>query len=230
MARKSFKRPNSALESEGMNEWLNTYADMLTLLLCFFVMIIVISEPKMDKLEELTEGFSSGFVSDMIELPFKTVYEDFQLIIDDYAVELDVAAELTDRGVRLDLGTNMLFNPGSATFKQDAIPMLQEMIFAIREMDIETPRIEVEGHTDDNPIKGGNFATNWQLSAMRAANITQLLIEQGIDPKMLQMAAFAEYRPKVSNRDVEGNSIADNQALNRRIVLHIMRYNAFDNN
>ena len=205
------------------DEWLGTYADCVTLLLCFFVILLSVSEPKVDKFEAISEALASGFVTDMIELPFKSLYDDFQVIIEGYAVELDVAAEFTDQGVRLDIGSSALFNPGSATMLAKALPMLQEMVVAIEEMNLNDYRVEIEGHTDDIPIKNSKFASNWELSALRAAGVTRVLINEGIEKSRMQMAAFADVRPKVDNVDAQGYPIRENQALNRRIVIHVIR-------
>ena len=211
-------------DDDGGDEWLSTYADCITLLLCFFVILLSVTEPKIEKFEAIAEGMSSGFVTDMIELPFKSLYEDFQLIIEEHAVEIDVAAEYTDQGVRLDIGSSALFNSGSATLLKKAIPMLKDMTIAIQEMQLDDYRVEVEGHTDNIPMRGSKvFATNWELSAARAAGVTRALIANGIDKNLMQMAAFSDVKPKVENLDVYGEPIKENQALNRRIVIHVIR-------
>ncbi|MDG1286004.1 MAG: OmpA family protein [Rickettsiales bacterium] len=220
MARRRSRKPRDDSEDEA---WLSTYADCVTLLLCFFVILLSVSEPKIDKFEAITEAMTSGFVTDIIELPFKSLYDDFQLIIEDNAVELDVAAEYTDQGVRLDIGSTALFTSGSATLKQGAMPILREMVLAIKEMNLEDYRVEIEGHTDDVPIMGARFASNWELSAVRAAGVTRVMIAEGIEKERMQMAAFADVKPKVDNLDAQGLPISDNRALNRRIAVHIMR-------
>ncbi len=205
------------------DSWIHTFADCATLLLCFFVILLSISEPKADKFEAITEAMSSGFVTDMIELPFKALYDDFQVIIEAYAVELDVAAEYTDKGLRIDIGAGALFAPGSATIATSAMPMLRDMVVSIKEMDMENYRVVVEGHTDDNPVTLGGFASNWELSAMRAAGVARILADEGIDKERMQVSAFSDVQPKVNNRDVQGLPISENQAQNRRIVIHVMR-------
>lgn len=207
----------------GEDEWLTTYADSITLLLCFFVILLSVSEPNMDKFEAVTEGFASGFVQDMIELPFKTIYEDFQLIIEDNAVELQVAAEFTDQGVRLDISSSTLFEPNSAQLRKEAVPLLQQMALSILETDLEDYRVEIEGHTDDIPVRGGQFPTNWELSAARAARVARFVIDEGVEPHRVRATAYADTKPKVPNLDASGNPIAENRELNRRVIIHFMR-------
>lgn len=217
------RRRTRKQEEPDDESWLTTYADSVTLLLCFFVILLSVSEPKIDKFEAITEAMTSGFVTDMIELPFKSLFDDFQIIIEDQQVELDVAAEYTDKGVRLDIGSNALFKSGSAELQPKAYQMLKEMTIAIKEMDIANYRVEVEGHTDNEPVSSGRFSSNWELSALRATAVTRALIADGIERERMQLSAFADTKPKVNNMDAQNLPIRENQARNRRIVINVMR-------
>lgn len=210
-------------EEENGEEWMATYADTITLLLCFFVILLSVSEPKMDKFEAISEAMSSGFVKDMIELPFKNLYDDVRVIIEENAVEVDVAVEFSDKGVKIDVGSGALFAPGSAKLLPKAEPLLKELAIAIREMNLDDYNVQVEGHTDNSPINSPVFPSNWELSALRAAGVTRFLIDQGIESQRMKMDAFADTQPKVNNMDAQGKPIAENQAQNRRIVIHVMR-------
>ncbi len=209
---------------ENHEAWLMTYADFITLMASFFVLIISVSEPKTEKLQDVAQGIASGFVENMIELPFKTLYEDFQLIIEDNAVELQVAAEYTTDGVQLDIASSTIFSPGSAEIRPDSVQMLKELAISIQEMELKDYTIVVEGHTDDTGLpKGSAFASNWELSAARAARIVRFLIEQGIEPTKMQAVAFADTRPKVPNLDTQNNPIFENREQNRRVMINIKR-------
>lgn len=208
---------------ENHEAWLMTYADFITLMASFFVIIISISEPKKEKVEGVIQGLSAGFVQNMVELPFKTLFEDMQLIIEDNAVELQVAVEYTSEGVQLDLAASAIFNAGSAEIRPDSVQMLKDMAISIQEMNLKDFTIDVEGHTDDTPISGGAFASNWELSAARSARIVRFLIEQGIAPEKLKAVAYAETRPKAPNLDAQGNPIEENREQNRRVILQVKR-------
>lgn len=217
------RQKKTVKQDEGEDEWLTTYADSITLLLCFFVLLISVSEPKMDKFEALTEGIASGFVEDMIELPFKTVQEDFQMIIEDNAVEMDVAAEFTGEGVALDMGGSALFQSGTATLKKEALPMLEEIAVAILEMDLDAYEIDVEGHTDDIPTSSKQYPSNWELSAARAARVVRYLIEMGLSPDIMKASGYGDSKPSVPNLDAQGNPIPENRKRNRRVMIHVKR-------
>ena len=77
--------------------------------------------------------------------------------------------------------------------------------------------IRVEGHTDDVPMRGGKFPSNWHLSAARAQSVVRLLMERGVDPRRLQNVGYAETRPRAANDTPE------NRGVNRRIEIKIVR-------
>jgi chemotaxis protein MotB len=76
-------------------------------------------------------------------------------------------------------------------------------------------RISVEGHTDDVPVQGGAFDSNWSLAAARANAVTRFLLEQGFAPTRLQSVSYADTRPVADNGSAEG------RAANRRVELQV---------
>ena len=209
---------------ENHEAWLMTYADFITLMAGFFILILSICEPKTEKMEKMVDGITSGFVKNTIEKPFKALYQDFQLIIEDNAVELQVAATYTTDGVTLDMASSSLFSPGSAELQPDSLPMLKDMVLSIQQMKLKEYLVEIEGHTDDSPLPvGAKFASNWELSAARSARVVRYFIEQGIEPTKLKVSAFADTRPKVPNLDAQGQAIFENQEQNRRVMVNIKR-------
>ena len=215
-----FKKKQEEADSE---EWLTTYADSITLLLCFFVTLLSMSEPKMDKFEELAQAFASGFVQDMIEMPFETAFEEFQLIIEDNMVERSVSVEYTEDGLMLDLDSESLFASGTAALKPEAEALMDKVAETILFMDLPDYRVTVEGHTDDVPIDTPEYPSNWELSGDRATRIVRVLVEKGVEPRRLQGNAHADTRPKVPNMDEFEVPIPENRALNRRVVIRIDR-------
>lgn len=209
---------------ENHEAWLMTYADFITLMASFFILLLSVCEPKTEKMEKVLDGITSGFVQNMIEKPFKILYQDFQLIIEDNAVELQVAATYTTDGVSLDIAASNLFTPGSAELHPDSTPLLKDMAMSIQQMKLKDFVVEVEGHSDNSPVPvGSTFASNWELSAARSARIVRFFIEQGIEATRLRVAAFADTRPKVPNLDAQGKPIFENQEQNRRVMVNIKR-------
>jgi chemotaxis protein MotB len=76
--------------------------------------------------------------------------------------------------------------------------------------------IDVEGHTDNIPIKNELFPSNWELSASRAASVVHLFTRYGVNPKRLSSIGYAEFRPVASNATSEG------RLRNRRVKIVVL--------
>ena len=108
----------------------------------------------------------------------------------------------------------ILFDSGKADVKPEGIEILNKMVETLKS--VNDKAIRIEGHTDNVQISGAllrTFPSNWELSAVRAINVTKFLQEQGIDPVNLSAAAFADYKPVADNSTKEG------RAKNRRIEI-----------
>lgn len=111
----------------------------------------------------------------------------------------------------------ILFDSGKADVKPEGLDILDKMVETLK--NVSDKAIRIEGHTDTVQITGGLvriFSTNWELSAARAINVTKFLQQQGIDPRNLSAAAFAEYKPVADNSTKEG------RAKNRRIEITLV--------
>jgi chemotaxis protein MotB len=108
----------------------------------------------------------------------------------------------------------ILFDSGKAEVKEDGLAVLQKVVDILKT--VKDKMIRIEGHTDNVPIRGAltaKYATNWELSAARAINVTRFLQKQGLDPMILTAAAYGEYKPVAPNDSEEG------KAKNRRIEI-----------
>ena len=111
----------------------------------------------------------------------------------------------------------VLFDSGKADVKPEGLAILSKMVETLK--NVRDKAIRIEGHTDVVQIMGGLtriFPTNWELSAARAINVTKFLQQQGIDPRNLSAAAFAEHKPVADNSTKEG------RARNRRIEITLI--------
>jgi len=111
----------------------------------------------------------------------------------------------------------ILFDSGKADVKEEGIGILGKMVETLK--GVKDKAIRIEGHTDSVQITGGltrTFPSNWELSAARAINVTKFLQQQGIDPRNLSAAAFAEHKPVADNGTKEG------RAKNRRIEITLV--------
>lgn len=219
-----FKR--KALVGDGDNEdsWIITYADAVTLILCFFVILFSVSEPKDSAFKKVAEAFqAAGFIEEITEDPFEVILEQIEIMIEDNQLERDMSVEETDKGIMLELSSSSFYQPGSAKFKPEAIPILQQVGQTLKDFDYDAYVIDVEGHTDDVPISTPMYPSNWELSGNRAANVVRFFIADNITPERLRATGLADVEPKVPNLDEQGNPIPANRELNRRVVIKIER-------
>jgi chemotaxis protein MotB len=108
----------------------------------------------------------------------------------------------------------VLFDSGRAEVKENGLAVLQKVVDILKTVRDKT--IRIEGHTDNVQIRGAlinKYATNWELSAARAINVTRFLQEQGVEPELLMATAYGEYKPVASNDSEAG------KAKNRRIEI-----------
>ncbi len=131
----------------------------------------------------------------------------------------NVKIEKLRRGLVLTMLEEILFDSGKAEIKAEGGETLIKVAKVLKE-DCPNNNISIEGHTDNVPIKYSGWKSNWELSAARANSVLHFFIDKcGIDPQMLNMAGFGEYRPAASNETEEGRQ------QNRRVEIVILPEN-----
>ena len=142
--------------------------------------------------------------------------------LDQYAakhgLKKKLETEITRRGLVIRLLTDgVLFESGEAKIKPKAMPLL-EKIAGLLQVDADHP-INVEGHTDNVPIKSSQFPTNWELSTARAASVVRLLIADNAPANRLGAVGYAQLHPIAPNDSATGRS------RNRRVEIVLLRVN-----
>lgn len=209
---------------EGEGPWLLSYADMVTLLMCFFILFFE-TEKKTGKFDEPQKVLqklkalitSTNMESESTDEPMPTQTNEKSATNLETVFALGHSAPNTLEVVLL---TNSMFKPGLAELTGDGIATIEAVANNIKLMS-DQGLIEVEGHTDSSPIKGSRFADNWELSAARATSIVRLLEKSGLPPTRMRASGLAHYQPLVPERDQRGFYILTNQAINRRIVIRL---------
>lgn len=230
-------------EKKGAPEWMTTYGDMVTLLLCFFVLLFAFSEIDAQKFEAVIQSFqgslgildsgraiepSEYFVdAEMNEMMTKQVQElealkeleeianELKEFLESRGYSQAVDIQFNERYVKLNFLDGVLFDPGKAIIKQEAIPVLEAV--ALKLVDYSENRIKIEGHTDTVPIRTIEYPNNWYLAAARAIAVAEYYInEKGYDPKRLSAEGFGEYAPIATNDTPEGRT------RNRRVEIKIL--------
>jgi len=199
------------------DRWLIAYADMITLLLACFASLYAASLEA--RLRPAGEGILPGAgprvitgrpttdgVAHLMPALEKLVHQH------DEATAVDLAADA--RGIVISLNESGSFAVGQA----QPTPSAEQMLREIGALLAAAPNaVRVEGHTDDVPMRSGEFKSNWDLSTARATRVVQLLIEQsGVAPTRLSAAGYGEFRPRVPNDSLEG------RARNRRVDIVVL--------
>jgi chemotaxis protein MotB len=216
-----------------MERWLLTYADMITLLMVFFVMMYTISTVNADKFRALAENLSmvltgsppagimeEGTNSTVPELTGEAKHlADLQQALNEFIAREELGEQITvnleERGLVVRFQTTVLFARGSA----DLTPEARRIIDRVGDRLNDLPNyIRVEGHTCDLPINTPQYPSNWELSTARATNVLQELISScNISPERLSAIGYGEYRPRVPNIN------ESSRQMNRRIDIVILR-------
>ena len=230
-------------ESHGNSDrWLLTYADMITLLMAFFIMMYSMSVLNLSKFHEAAISIRSGFggiargqgksvlgssgsfsaqptpirKGELAGAAWRAVTPLVDYIEQDSKLRNTVKVVEDQRGIVVSVLTDdMLFKPGSAQISDGANPLLGK----IAEMLYKTANnIRIEGHTCDLPPRDrAGFPTNWELSTARATNVLRYFVEQkGLDARQFSVAGFAGLRPMFPNTSEA------NRRRNRRVDIVIV--------
>lgn len=206
--------------------WLITYADAITLIMLFFLLLLSMASFDVTKFEAAAEGIQRDVANREIGRPINDLKIDVQDVVFSMQADQVVSVSIDERGVVIELASGAFYRSGSAEFREEAVPVLQKIALLLASPRYKNFSMEVEGHTDDLPIKTERFPTNWELSASRAARVVRFLTAEGdesrrIDPRRTRAVGLAETRPKLPNRDEAGKPIPENQNANRRINIRV---------
>ena len=210
-----------AVMAHDESNWLVSYADMMTLLFGFFVLLYSFSRIDTKKFEIVRKDVAKYFGGPVKVNPaLKSLEQDAKDVLVNAGLEKSV--ELVSRGAEIELTFkgDLHFVPGSSTLNSVSQHALGKLIEMVRTR-VKADSINVEGHTDDDPISSPVFPSNWELSASRASMVVREFEKFGFEPSKLTASGFGSSRPLAPNRDSKGIAIRENQELNRRVVVTV---------
>jgi chemotaxis protein MotB len=228
---------------EAKNEWITTYSDMVTLLLCFFAIMFNPDEANPSTLSDiaisvqlngmganaggntLAEGRFADLGNTINSLPAmdrgKSLGTALRKAVSLFNPEVrssKVKITSDERGVVISLASDAFFEPASATLNMEASrAVLLRLAQLLSSEEVAGRRFRIEGHTDTTPIDPeGPWESNWQLSAMRSIAVLQYLSAANVPENRFQVAGFADTMPVSRNDTPEG------RANNRRVDIIIL--------
>lgn len=233
MARKK-KGPHAA--GSG---WLTTYADMITLMLCFFVMLYEPSEVDITRLQALSASISGDPTGGSISLSAgkladlgntissmpsmekgKLLGTTLKKAVSLFAPDIKsnkIVVTSDERGVVISLAADAFFERNSAELNiEESREILLGIAQFLSDKELAARRFRIEGHTDSGASNYDKWKSNWELSALRAINVLHYLTDFGAQESKFSVTGYADTRPVYSNETAEG------RAYNRRVDIIIL--------
>lgn len=199
--------------------WMVPYADLMSMLVILFMAMFAYAYSTKSAEVERTLASMQLSVAAKQEARIKERLKEAELAItlQDQVGKLglsDMGLNVTSRRIRLTLPAPVLFAEGSERLGANALPVLDAIALFLSST---RHPIVVEGHTDNVPIAGGRYRTNWELSAARAYSVVDHFVAKGVPASRFSLRGFAEHRPVAPNDTAEG------RGLNRRIEITLLR-------
>lgn len=210
--------------------WAVTYGDLMSYLMIFFLVLFSASVARGDKsksrkYEESLANIQKAFggKQDSKSLDRARAQENEEKMVSNLKESMQnqelnnlVQIQSNEQKVRLVLTEGVLFGSGQADLKEPARKILAPITVELKKI---PNNIIIEGHTDNMPVKGGKYSSNWELSMARAYSVLEFFTAQGIDSRRLAGMGYGENQPAGDNTTVEG------RARNRRIEISLTKTN-----
>ena len=228
----AFEQEEQEEHEEGAPAWMVTFADLVTLLLTFFVLLLSFANTDAQKFQDMLGSVKDAFGTlsktpgpdvewkqdsvvgtvDILEVKEREKILFFQLmrrIIKKKDMGENTEMKMEKDGIRLRIKGHALFKSGRAELSPDIYELLTDIKGLI---DRFKYTLVVEGHTDDVPIKSTIYPSNWELSSARAISVIRYYMEiLRMPPSQLMAVGYADTKPLVKN------SSAENRSKNRRV-------------
>ncbi len=198
--------------------WIFTYADLITLLLAFFVLLYSFCKPDIEQFKSVAESFKPVPPGTPFFLEGRPeILEALAQRVETSEISEEVFVTIDERGLVVTFKETLLFQPGKTELSaksQQAIEIFASFLHALPN------QVVIEGHTDDRPIRNAVFPSNWELSAARAGAVARFLEADGVLGRRMQVVGYGGTRPRFRNIS------AHQRALNRRVDVVIKPENA----
>jgi chemotaxis protein MotB len=227
---------NNKIVQTGAPDWIVTFGDLMSLLLCFFVLLLSFSEmdrkkykivsgslknafgiqrerpvfdsPKAEKI--IAREFDQSIITNQVQEVFiKPIVDEINTRFKE--MEDLIQVDATENQVAIRLMGETTFDLGKAEIRPQMTPLLAKIGKLLNQIRGD---IIIAGHTDSLPLRGGAFKSNLGLSMARAATVADFLLKQSsVEPERLSTMGFGEHRPLASNDTPKGRE------KNRRVEI-----------
>jgi chemotaxis protein MotB len=200
----------------GEESWLFSYADLITNLLLFFVVLVTASNISSVKMQQIAKAVSGEEVPESLE----HIKEEIDRRIEARNLQEMVRTDLTDQGLKLALNSGIVFASGRA----DIAPQMEETLSSM--LEVLAPyssryNFAVEGHTDDQPVLPSSpFPSNWELSTSRAIAVRGRLETLGVTKERIRVEGYADTIP-LPEEDLQDLDDEARRARHRRVIVRV---------
>ncbi len=226
------RRPRKAEDGDNLDRWLLTYADLITLLLAFFVVMYSMSQIDAKKFGRMAQALSGVLKGGDVVLdrwdidPSATGHgllevgdlKMLQKYVEEKSEEMgrqeEVITEITERGLVVRIMESVVFEQGATELNPRAMEILDLVAERIKSL---PNHIRIEGHTDDREPRSDRYPSDWDLSSARATRVVEYLIDRhGVSPSRISALGYGKHRP------IRPNNSIDNRAQNRRVDIVVL--------
>ncbi|MCB9743057.1 MAG: OmpA family protein [Alphaproteobacteria bacterium] len=196
--------------------WLLSYADLITNLLIFFVMLLAASDMSRTRMQQIAESLSG------VEQPesLSSIQEQIEQKIREEGLEELIRTELDEDGLRISVNSGLVFDSGSAVIRTEQDEVLNSMLGTFVPY-AEQYDFAVEGHTDSKPVAQGSiYKSNWELSTDRANAVRARLESIGVTRGNIRVEGYAD-TVALPEEELTGLSEDERLARHRRVVVRI---------
>lgn len=211
-------------EEHSDANWIISYADMMTLLCIFFIMLFTMAKMNTPQFESMKKEVAEHFGS-----KYEAPTEDLGKFVNNVLIETGVAkdATMTNDGLTVSVAfhSTLFFDTLSAEITpagKEIIEKIATGLFDHQAKHGKKYKVVVEGHTDSQPVLGGPFPSNWELSSSRATRVIRLFLDKKFEAGNLLAIGYADTQPVAESRNSDGSWNQENLAKNRRVVLRVL--------
>lgn len=229
-------------EHENHERWLVSYADFITLLFAFFVVMYSTSMINEGKFRIFSQALKEAFIP--LVKPIAVSNQRFdagngqqtivpaihpkalflskaQEVVKKFTLDLDLQEKIrltaTEGGVMITIADSLLFESGKSDVKPGALPLLEALAEVMVDAGDGVKEVRVEGHSDNVPLRTAQVSSNWELSSLRSVTVVRVLTELNqVQPEKVAAVGYGEFRP------VTDNLTPETRAKNRRVELNVL--------